>query len=133
MLRFLALWVLLSIAIGFWAHRRGRGALTWFLVSALVSPIIGTLLLLATQGFVNKRGTYLKRIRHSRAYRILLNILLAILVIWFLTSALNRGSMKSIRLAQPHGFDVVPIANQSSWPKGDGNPRQGLIPNSYNT
>lgn len=99
MLRFLALWILLSVAVGFWARRIGRGGITWFLISALVSPIIGTILLLATQGLVARRGTYMTRIRNSRAYRILFNTIMAVLVIVFLISALNRGGMKPIRLA----------------------------------
>lgn len=104
MLRFLALWVLLSVAVGFWARSRGRGGLTWFLISALVSPIIGTMLLLATQHFVTKRGTYIERIKNSRVYRILINTLMAVLVIVFLISALNRGGMKPIRIAHADGM-----------------------------
>lgn len=99
MLRFLALWILLSVAVGFWARRIGRGGVTWFLISALVSPLIGTLLLLATQNFAAKRGTYFERIRNSRAYRIVFNTIMAVLVVVFLISALNRGGMKPIRIA----------------------------------
>lgn len=99
MLRFLALWILLSVAVGFWARRIGRGGVTWFLISALVSPIIGTLLLLATQNFAARRGTYFERIRNSRAYRIAFNTIMAVLVVLFLVSALNRGGMKPIRIA----------------------------------
>lgn len=99
MLRFLALWILLSLAVGLWARHIGRGGLTWFLISALVSPIIGTILLLATQNFAARRGTYLERIRNSRAYRIAFNTIMAALVIAFLISALNRGGMKPIRIA----------------------------------
>lgn len=99
MLRFLALWILLSVAVGFWARRIGRGGVTWFLISALVSPIIGTLLLLATQNFAARRGTHFERIRNSWLYRIVFNTIMAVLVVLFLISALNRGGMKPIRIA----------------------------------
>lgn len=108
MLRFLGLWILLSVALGFWARRIGRSGLTWFLVSALVSPIIGAILLLATQNIVARRGAFVERVRNSRAYRIILNTIMAALVIAFLMSALNRGGMKPIRIAGPDWTQVDP-------------------------
>jgi len=107
MLRFLGLWLLLSLVVGFWARRIGRSGLSWFLVSALVSPIIGTLLLLVTQNFAARRGTYFERIRNSRAYRIAFNLVMAVLVMVFLAWALNRGGMKPIRIAHTDWTQVA--------------------------
>lgn len=102
MLFLLALWVMLSGALGIWARNRGRSGLTWFLIGALVSPLIGAILLLAArdlalEGRVEPAG---KR----RLYRIVLNAVMALLVIGILISALNRGGMKPIQLAQTAGL-----------------------------
>lgn len=107
MLRFLGLWVLLSVAVGFWARRIGRSGLSWFLISALVSPIIGTLLLLATQNFAARRGACFERMRNSTAYRIAFNLIMTVLVMAFLAWALNRGGMKPIRIAHADWTQVV--------------------------
>jgi uncharacterized membrane protein len=118
MLRFLGLWILLSVAVGFWARRIGRSGLSWFLISALVSPIIGTLLLLVTQNFAARRGTYVERIRNGRAYRIVFNLIMAVLVMAFLAWALNRGGMKPIRIAHADWTQVATTlaAQQTALP-----------------
>lgn len=37
-------WFVLSFAVAWWAASRGRGALLWFFVSLLASPLIGFVL-----------------------------------------------------------------------------------------
>lgn len=46
-MEFLVLWVIASIAVGYAAGQRGRGAVGWFFLSLLLSPILGVLILLA--------------------------------------------------------------------------------------
>lgn len=43
------LWFALSIAVGMFATQRGRGSGNWFLVSIIVSPLIGFVFLLVLQ------------------------------------------------------------------------------------
>ena len=97
MLVVLALWVILSSALGLWARSRGRSGLTWFLIGALVSPVIGAILLLALRDLALE-GRIAPRRKH-RIFRIALNIVMALLVIGIFISALNRGGMKPIHLA----------------------------------
>lgn len=97
MLVVLALWVILSALLGLWARTRGRSGLSWFLIGALVSPLIGAILLislrdLALEGSVRPR-------RKHRYLRTLLNMVMAVLVILIFISAMNRGGMKPIHLA----------------------------------
>jgi hypothetical protein len=35
------LWIALAIAVAIWAAHRGRGAVSWLLISLLLSPLIG--------------------------------------------------------------------------------------------
>lgn len=44
---FLVIWIIASIAVAYAAAQRGRSAVAWFLISALLSPVLGVLLLLA--------------------------------------------------------------------------------------
>ena len=41
------LWIALSIAVGIFAAQRGRGSGNWFLISALLSPVVGFIFLIA--------------------------------------------------------------------------------------
>lgn len=43
----LIIWIIASIAVAYAAGQRGRGGVAWFFISALLSPILGVLLLLA--------------------------------------------------------------------------------------
>lgn len=97
MLFVLALWVILSAALGLWARTRGRSGLTWFLIGALVSPLIGAILLLAVRDLALE-GHPEPRRKH-RFFRVVINIIMALLVIGIFISAMNRGGMRPIHLA----------------------------------
>lgn len=43
----LGFWILSSIVVGVIANSRGRGTLTWFFVSLVISPLLGLILVLA--------------------------------------------------------------------------------------
>lgn len=43
------LWIAFAIAVGLLASKRGRGSGNWFLVSLLVSPLLGVIFLLAME------------------------------------------------------------------------------------
>jgi hypothetical protein len=47
MLSVLAFWILLAVAVGVIAASRGRNGTGWFLISLVVSPLIGLVLVLA--------------------------------------------------------------------------------------
>ena len=102
MLLLLALWVLLSIAVGFWAYSRGRGRVTWLLIALLVSPLIATILLLAARNLAAEGIIQARPSRKSRFFRIVANVLMALIVIGILVSLLNRGGMKPTRIAHAH-------------------------------
>ena len=42
------LWIALSVAVGMFAGQRGRGTGNWFLVSTLLSPVLGFIFLIAS-------------------------------------------------------------------------------------
>lgn len=42
------LWITLSVGVGMLATQRGRGSGNWFLISALLSPVVGFLFLIAS-------------------------------------------------------------------------------------
>jgi hypothetical protein len=46
MVELLAFWILCSIVVGVIANSRGRGTLTWFFVSVLISPLLALILVL---------------------------------------------------------------------------------------
>lgn len=106
MLLLLALWVLLSIVAGMWAHSRGRGAVTWLLIALLVSPVIATVLLLSTRNLMAEGVAQSRPSWKSRFFRIAANILMTAAVIAILVSLLNRGGMKPIRLGQTHPVEI---------------------------
>ena len=41
------LWVALCFVIAFWAHSKGRFAFGWFIISLMLSPLIGGLIVAA--------------------------------------------------------------------------------------
>lgn len=34
-------WILLALAVGVWAHNRGRAGFAWFVLSLFISPLLG--------------------------------------------------------------------------------------------
>lgn len=107
MLRLLALWVLLSLPIGIWARRRGRSGVTWLLLALLVSPLIAAVLLLAARNLAIQSAPAPGPTRKRRFFRIMLNIIMALAVIWIFFSLLNQGGMTTIRVAHlPPAMDV---------------------------
>lgn len=52
---FLVIWIIASIAVGFVAGERGRSSIAWFLMSFLLSPLLGILLLIACPVVTRKR------------------------------------------------------------------------------
>lgn len=51
----LLMWFVLSIAAGFWNHSRGNGFFTGLLISILLSPIIGFLVVIFTKSKKTKK------------------------------------------------------------------------------
>ncbi|HRK37888.1 MAG TPA: zinc ribbon domain-containing protein [Burkholderiaceae bacterium] len=49
MATFLILWVVFAIAVGFLAKQRGRGMVTWAIISVIVSPLLGFAILMMKQ------------------------------------------------------------------------------------
>jgi hypothetical protein len=45
----IALWLVLSIAVGIWADTRGRNGVGWFFLAALISPLLGAIFLAVTR------------------------------------------------------------------------------------
>lgn len=41
MMTFVALWLIFSFAVAMLAKQRGRGAITWFIVCVVISPLLG--------------------------------------------------------------------------------------------
>lgn len=46
---FLIAWLILSALLGLWNQKRGNGFLTGFLISLLLSPLIGLLMVIITK------------------------------------------------------------------------------------
>jgi hypothetical protein len=46
---FVFFWLLFAVAVGFLASNRGRSGFGWFLIAALLSPLIGAVFLLLTK------------------------------------------------------------------------------------
>lgn len=42
-------WLLLSVAVGMYATKRGRGSGNWFIVAVLISPLLAFIFLLASE------------------------------------------------------------------------------------
>lgn len=49
MMTFIGLWLAFAFAVGMLAKQRGRGVVTWFLISALISPLLGFVVLMMKQ------------------------------------------------------------------------------------
>ncbi len=45
----LLMWFVVSVAIGLWNHDRGNGFLTGFLISLLLSPVVGFFITIFTK------------------------------------------------------------------------------------
>lgn len=54
---FAVIWFILAIAVGIFGSNRGRSGFGWFLISALLSPLIGLILLLATKDLSKPQAT----------------------------------------------------------------------------
>ena len=48
------LWIALSVAVGMFAGKRGRGSISWFFISLLVSPFLGLIFLLVSDDLSKK-------------------------------------------------------------------------------
>ncbi len=59
----LFVWFVLSVAIGLWNQKRGNGFLTGFLISLLLSPVIGFLIAVFSKPKRNKKSFKKKRQR----------------------------------------------------------------------
>ncbi len=44
-----AFWFLCAIAVGIWADKRGRSGFGWFVLSVLISPLLGAIFLAVTK------------------------------------------------------------------------------------
>lgn len=49
MMTFVALWLAFAFGVGMLAKQRGRGVFTWFLISVLISPLLGFVVLMMKQ------------------------------------------------------------------------------------
>lgn len=108
-----ALWALLSLVVAIWARSRGRNAIAWLLVSAVLSPPVGFALLAITKNQAKepepRQRTRLRdRVKNSRTYRFVRNTLIALALAFFVMVVLNRIGMKPVAIA---GVDVA----ESLW------------------
>ena len=99
MLRLLILWVVLSVPLGFWAHKRGRNGVTWLLVALLVSPLIAAMVLAARKPLNQDTPVVVGPSRTRRFLRFLMHLAMALAVVWLFLSLLNQSGMQAIRLA----------------------------------
>ncbi len=49
MMTFIALWLAFAFGVGMLANHRGRGTITWFLISVFISPLLGFVVLMMKQ------------------------------------------------------------------------------------
>jgi hypothetical protein len=54
------IWVVFAVLVGIVANARGRNGVGWFLLSAVLSPLIGFLVLVAMPSHANKHELYLR-------------------------------------------------------------------------
>ncbi|MES2030882.1 MAG: hypothetical protein V4477_17005 [Pseudomonadota bacterium] len=54
------IWLLFALIVGVAANARGRNGPGWFLISAIVSPLIGFLFLMAIPNYADRRALHLR-------------------------------------------------------------------------